>query len=42
LLILSGIMSGQADLVVEAYVDQVYLVDRTELNGWVRLVWKRT
>jgi ribosomal protein L11 methyltransferase len=42
LLILSGIMSGQADLVVEAYVDQVDLVNRTELNGWVRLVWKRT
>ena len=45
LLILSGIMSGQADLVVEAYVDrvdQVELIDRTELNGWVRLVWKRT
>jgi ribosomal protein L11 methyltransferase len=45
LLILSGIMSGQADWVVQAYVDQidqVELVDRTELNGWVRLVWKRT
>lgn len=45
LLILSGIMSSQADWVVQAYVDQVEsveLVDRTELNGWVRLVWKRT
>ena len=44
LLILSGIMSDQADWVVQAYVDQinqVELVDRTELNGWVRLVWKR-
>jgi hypothetical protein len=35
-------MSSQADVVVEAYVDQVDLVDRTELNGWIRLVWKRT
>lgn len=45
LLILSGIMSDQADWVVQAYVDQinqVELVDRTQLNGWVRLVWKRT
>ena len=42
LLILSGIMSSQADWVLQAYVDLVELVDRTELNGWVRLVWKRT
>jgi len=45
LLILSGIMSSQADWVVQAYVDQtdqVRLVDRSELNGWVRLVWKRS
>jgi ribosomal protein L11 methyltransferase len=45
LLILSGIMSSQADWVVQAYVELVELVelvDRTELNGWVRLVWKRT
>ena len=45
LLILSGIMSSQADWVVQAYVELVELVelvDRTEFNGWVRLVWKRT
>jgi ribosomal protein L11 methyltransferase len=45
LLILSGIMSSQADWVLQAYVElveQVELIDRTELNGWVRLVWKRT
>ena len=42
LLILSGIMSSQADWVVQAYLELVELVDRTELNGWVRLVWKRT
>ena len=45
LLILSGIMSSQADWVIQAYVELVELVelvDRTELNGWVRLVWKRT
>ena len=45
LLILSGIMSSQADWVAQGYVDQVKsveLLDRTELNGWVRLVWKRT
>jgi ribosomal protein L11 methyltransferase len=45
LLILSGIMSSQADGVIQAYVEHdeiVELVDRTELNGWVRLVWKRT
>ena len=45
LLILSGIMSSQADWVIQAYVEHdeiVELVDRTELNGWVRLVWKRT
>jgi ribosomal protein L11 methyltransferase len=42
LLILSGIMSSQADMVVEAYAGEVELVDRTELNGWVRLVWRRT
>ena len=44
LLILSGIMSRQADFVVQAYFDQVEqmdLVDRAELNGWVRLVWRR-
>jgi len=28
--------------VVQAYLELVELVDRTELNGWVRLVWKRT
>ena len=45
LLILSGIMSSQADWVIQAYVELVELVelvDRTELSGWVRLVWKRT
>ncbi|MBT6892373.1 MAG: 50S ribosomal protein L11 methyltransferase [Gammaproteobacteria bacterium] len=45
LLILSGIMSSQADWVLQAYVElveEVELIDRTELNGWVRLVWKRT
>ena len=42
LLILSGIMSSQADWVIQAYIERVELVDRTELNGWVRLVWKLT
>ncbi len=44
LLILSGIMGNQAGRVVQAYSDEVALVelvDHTELNGWVRLVWKR-
>lgn len=42
LLILSGIMSSQADWVLQAYIELAELIDRTELNGWVRLVWKRT
>ena len=44
LLILSGIMTSQAEEIVEAYRDEpqfVELVDRTELNGWMRLVWKK-
>lgn len=38
-LVLSGIMSGQADWVISAYRAHAELVDRTELDGWVRLVW---
>ena len=44
LLILSGIMSNQVKEVVEAYENKAHfveLVDRTELNGWMRLVWER-
>ena len=40
-LVLSGIMSAQADQVVEAYREKAELVDQTGLNGWVRLVWER-
>jgi ribosomal protein L11 methyltransferase len=38
-LVLSGIMSSQADWVIAAYEGNAELLDKTELNGWVRLVW---
>lgn len=41
-LVLSGIMSSQADWVAKAYVGRARLLDRSELNGWVRLVWSKT
>jgi len=41
LIILSGIMSSQGDWVQSAYTHQLTLIDRTELNGWVRIVLGR-
>ncbi|MBT4494797.1 MAG: 50S ribosomal protein L11 methyltransferase, partial [Gammaproteobacteria bacterium] len=41
LLILSGIMTSQRDWVVGAYDHLAELVEEAELNGWIRLVWKR-
>lgn len=40
-LILSGIMASQREWVEQAYVASASLLDATELNGWVRLVWRR-
>lgn len=40
-LILSGIMSSQADWVKSAYQAHLSLVDENELDGWVRLVYAR-
>jgi ribosomal protein L11 methyltransferase len=40
LLILSGIMASQGDWVASAYHDSAKQIDRTELNGWLRLVWR--
>ena len=41
LLVLSGIMTSQSEWVESAYADQLALVDRHELNGWMRLVWRK-
>ncbi len=41
-LILSGIMSSQAEWVAKAYSQHASLIDETELNGWVRLVWMKS
>ncbi|MDA0979570.1 MAG: 50S ribosomal protein L11 methyltransferase [Proteobacteria bacterium] len=40
LLVLSGIMSSQAEWVGAAYRDRMNPVDQTELNGWIRQVWR--
>ena len=40
-LILSGIMSGQAQWVEAAYANELKRVDLTERNGWVRIVFTR-
>ena len=41
LLVLSGIMSSQKGWLTGVYSNEAKLVDETELNGWVRLVWQR-
>ena len=41
LIILSGIMASQRDWVASSYQDKVNLVDEKELDGWIRLVWKK-
>ncbi len=40
-LVLSGIMSSQANWVIGAYEPSLRLVDHSEENGWVRLHWNR-
>ena len=41
LLVLSGILSTQKKWLTRVYGNEAELINETELNGWVRLVWQR-
>ncbi len=41
LLVLSGIMSSQKEWLTAVYETQVDLIDEAQLDGWIRLVWRR-
>ena len=41
LLVLSGILSTQKNWLTRVYGNEAELINETELNGWVRLVWQR-
>ena len=41
LLVLSGIMSSQKEWLTAVYETQVDLIEEAQLDGWIRLVWRR-